>query len=75
MKELSSLSELQSKEKTAYNYSIGVESSQVSTENDHISNVISNLAPRELSKISKRNELKWVMQINDNSEKIGKKQY
>ena len=75
MKELSSLSELQSKEKTAYNSSIGVESSQVSTENDHISNVISNLAPRELSKISKRNELKWVMQINDNSEKIGKKQY
>ena len=40
-----SLPELKSKEKDSYPSSIGVESSQVSTENDHLSKVISKPAP------------------------------
>ena len=37
--------ELQSEEKDSSTSYIGVESSQVSTENDHLSNVVSNLTP------------------------------
>ena len=45
MKKLSSLPELQSKEKFLSPSSIGFESSQVSTENDHLSNYFSKLTP------------------------------
>ena len=51
---LGSLPELQSKENPSYPSSIGVESSQVSTENDHFSNVIYRLTLKELSKINKK---------------------
>ena len=45
MEKLSSLTSLQSKEKPISTSSIGVESSQVSIERDHFSNVIYKLTP------------------------------
>ena len=45
MKKISSLKKLQSKEKAPPPSSIGVESIQVSTETDHLSNVLSKLTP------------------------------
>ena len=52
MKKLSPLPELQSEEKASYPFYIVVESSQVSIENDHLSNVVSKLTPEELSKLT-----------------------
>ena len=50
---LISFPELQSKEKASSPSSFGVESSQVSTENNHLLNVVFNLTPKLLSKITK----------------------
>ena len=52
MKKLTSLPKLKSKEKASSPSSIGVEYSQVSTENDHLSNVFYKLTPEELSKLT-----------------------
>ena len=43
-----SLPELQSKEIASYPSSIGVEYSQVPTENDHLFNVVSKLTPEKI---------------------------
>ena len=72
MKKLSSLPELQSKEKSSYPSSIGVESIQDSTENDHLYNVVSKLTLEELSKKPGKDDLKWEMQRKDKSVNTGK---
>ena len=51
---LCSLPELQSKEKASSPSPIGFESSQVSTENDLLSNFVSKLNPEELSKLTNK---------------------
>ena len=45
--------ELQSKQKASSPSSNGVEYSQVSTENDYLYDVVSDLTPEELSKLNK----------------------
>ena len=54
MKKISLLSESQSKVEPSSPSYIGVEYSQVSTENDHLSNIFSKLTPEELSKLTKK---------------------
>ena len=48
MKKLSYLTQLQSKENPSSPSSIGVESSQVSTENENFSDVVSTFTPEDL---------------------------
>ena len=69
MKNISSLSQLQSKEKASSPSYIGVESIQVSTENDHLSNFVSKLTPEELSKITKE---EWIEMVKSKKQKYGK---
>ena len=66
MKKLSSLPELQSKENASSTSSIGIEYSQISTENDYLSNAVSKLTQQSFPKLTKE---EWIEMGNARKQK------